>query len=348
MMEMTPRERITATLRGEKTDKIPFTTYEEKLPRSSRERILRNQGLCLVKRTRSYGIHYPNVKYRTMSQTDAKGRYVTTHIYSTPYGDLERVTEAAGFTTWTHEYPFKTPEDYKALRFLLHDGVVTESYAAASRLTSELGPDYTVRDNLCLEPLQDLILFYMGTETFCIEWMENRDEVLLLYRELVETARKIYPIVANGPLSYANYGGNVTPEIIGRKVFQEFYCPNYAEAAEIFHKSGKLIGTHLDGNNTLIMDDIAQAPLDYIEAFDAGMGPSLAEACQKWPDKVIWLNFPSAWHFHSAEEIYDDTLKLIQEGQGAKGLIIGITEDTPPDRLPGILEAIRAAIDAQK
>ena len=108
--------------------------------------------------------------------------------------------------------------------------------------------------------------------------MDNRDEILKLYEALLVIARKIYPIVANSPIEICAYGGNVTPQIIGVENFEKYYVPNYNEAAEMLHKKGKLIGTHLDGDNTLIMSAVAKTKLDYIEAYDAGIGPSVKEA----------------------------------------------------------------------
>ena len=135
-------------------------------------------------------------------------------------------------------------------------------------------------------------------EDFCIEWMDRRDEVLKLYDQIVENRRRVYPIVAASPASHANYGGNVVPEVIGLENFRKYYVPHYNEAAEVLHKHGKLIGCHYDANCRLLAEAIGGTDLDYIEAFtpapDTDM--SLGEARQAWPDKVLWLNFPSSVH----------------------------------------------------
>lgn len=335
----TQRDRVMSQLLG-RGGPVPFTIYEEKLKRSACERELRNRGLCLVRRVRSYRIVRPNVKTRAVRERGARGRELTTTYYETPCGTLRTIEEDGGFTTWTHRYPFQRPDDYKALAFLIADSVVVPDYGAVASLEGDLGGDYIVRDNLGLEPLQQLISTYMGTETFCYEWMENRDEVLKLYALLVELERAVYPVVAGGPLAFANYGGNVTPQIIGREGFVGYYRPNYEEAAETLHRSGKLIGCHLDGDNTIIMKDIAAVPFDYIEAFDAGMGPALGAAVEAWPDKTIWLNWPSAWHLDKEGRVAEKTVALLGEGRGARGLIVGITEDVPPDRLLGNCRAI--------
>jgi len=337
-----------AALRGDKPEAILFTVYEEMLPRCTLERKLRHRGLCLVRRVCSYEMHTPNVPHREERYVDEKGRYVTRTILSTPYGELSTVQEPAGFTSWRHEHLFKSPDDYSALLFLIQDTVVEPNYGPVSRLSEELGEDFVVRDNLPLEPIQDLISSHlMSMEDFGLQWMENRDEMLKLYHALVEVARKIYPIVADGPLKFCNYGGNVVPSVIGPNVFRDYYIPHYEEAAEALHKKGKLLGTHLDADNTPIMDFVAQTSLDYIEAYDPGMGPSLAEARAAWPDKVLWINWPSAWHLRPVEEVRTGTIQLLREASPGDRFIIGITEDVPEERWAENFTAIVDAIEGE-
>jgi hypothetical protein len=344
---ISPRERVMRTLRGEIPDKTPFTVYASKLPRCPDERELRNRGLCLVERRQSYRTHSPNVGYRQREFTDERGRRMMRGSHTTPHGELSTVWEPAGFTDWQHEYLFKSPDDYRALLFLITDTVVEPDYESAARLQSDLGDDFVVRDQLPLEPLQNLISsYYMSMEDFSIQWMENRDEMLRLYEAFAEVARRIYPIVANGPLEFCNYGGNVVPFVIGPAVFRDNYLPHYKEAAEALHAGGKLIGTHLDADNSTIMDLVAQTELDYIEAYDPGVGPSVRDARAAWPGKALWINYPCHWHLRSEREIFDGAAQMIREAAPGDGFIIGITEDVPDDRWRGNYRAIVDAIDA--
>jgi hypothetical protein len=47
---MTPRKRVEIALHGGHSDKVPFTIYEAKIPQCVTERLMRNRGLCIVKR----------------------------------------------------------------------------------------------------------------------------------------------------------------------------------------------------------------------------------------------------------------------------------------------------------
>lgn len=341
----TPRDKVMVALRGGMPGKVPFTVYENKLPQCTGERELRDRGLCVVYRKPSYREFMPNVKVTSHSWTDEKGRRLVRTTFSTPSGDLTELIEPAGFTSWTHEHLFKSPDDYHALNYLIKDIVRVPDYDAAAQLVKDLGPDFAVRDQIPSEPLQQLISRYMGTEAFCYEWMDNRDEILRLYDTIAESNRMAYTLVAGGPLEFANYGGNVTPSIIGAETFRKYYVPHYNEAAEALHKKGKLIGVHLDADNTIIMGDVASTTLDYIEAYDAGVSPPVKAARQAWPGKALWINWPSAWHLNGPGTVREKTRQLIAEAVPCDGFIIGITEDVPEERWRVNFAAIMDGID---
>jgi len=345
---VTPRARVEAALRKQYIDKIPFTIYEYKLPQCSVERDLRNRGLCIVNRhTPCFSVKTPNVRVTKSSVFDEKGHEQITTYFETPYGTLNTVHEPAGFTSWTHAHMFKNKEDYKALEFYLNDQNILPAYDAFLTNQQMMGEDIILRGGLGSEPLQSIISGFMDTAIFAYEWMDNRDEILKLYNILVEKRRQTYKIAAESPALHFNYGGNVTPEIIGLDTFRKYYVPHYNEAAEVLHKKSKFIGVHFDANCKLLKDDIAGTGLDYIEAFtpapDTDM--TMAEARKAWPCKVLWINYPSSVHLQPPEQIKQTALDLIDAVKNPEGFIIGITEDIPENLWQNSLCAIMDAIE---
>ena len=322
--------------------------YECMIPQCTAEREMRNRGLCIVKRdVPVFKTHHPNV--RVTEHTYWEGdREMTRTVYETPKGELSTLSEAAGFTDWRHEKMFKTPDDYEAILFLLQDEVYEPNYEEFAQAQDAFGEDGVFRAQIGLEPLQALISsMIMDMQTFCIEWMDYRDEILRLYDAIVENRRRIYPLVVQSPASHANYGGNVVPEIIGLENFERYYVPHYNEAADVLHKHGKLIGCHFDANCRLLSPAIAQTDLDYIEAFtpapDTDM--TLGEARAAWPDKALWLNFPSSLHLKTEAEVEQATVDLLNELPTVDGVIVGITEDMPPRRWRGSCRAIMDGLE---
>ncbi|MDD2711088.1 MAG: hypothetical protein PHV34_24175 [Verrucomicrobiae bacterium] len=345
---MTPRKNVECALRGGCGSRVPFTLYEAKIPQCASEREMRNRGLCIVKRDAPvFRVHTPNVKVTEDGYWENGKKFIRSH-YETPVGTVTSLREPSGFTTWTHERMFKSPEDYRTLLFMIQDERYEPCYEVFAQAEREFGEDAIFRAGIGSEPLQALITgVYLGMEEFCVQWMDNRDEIMKLYQAIVENRRKIYPLVARSPALHANYGGNVVPDIIGLKNFEELYLPHYQEAAEIFHRHGKLIGCHFDDDCRLLSKAIARSGLDYIEAFtpapDTDM--TLADARAAWPNQVIWLNFPSSIHLRSDEEVEAATVRLLDEAKTPNGLIMGITEDMPPERWQASCLAIMNGLD---
>jgi hypothetical protein len=350
-LNLTPRQRVEIALNGGYADRVPFTMYESKIPRCAVERQLRNRGMCIVKRdVPAYHTHRPNV-IGTQQVYWEDGREMVRTIYQTPVGTLSTLVEPAGFTSWVHEKLFKTPDDYKAMLYFIRDQRFEPNYQAFADAQRAFGDDAIFRAGLQLEPLQLLISGdWMDMQDFCIQWMENRDEILKLYDANVEQHRKLYPIVAQSPALITNYGGNVTPEIIGLENFEKYFVPHYNEAAEVMHRHGKLLGCHFDANCRLLSRAIASTDLDYIEAFTPAPGTdmTLAEARAAWPDKVLWVNFPSAVHLESDEVVRDTTIDLVKQAGSPNGLLMAITEDIPPHRWQDSCRALMDGLDAAR
>lgn len=348
MNTLTPRKHVEISLRGGHSDRVPFTMYENKIPQCAVEREMRNRGMCIVKRDASvFKIHHPNVKITPQIYFEGEKQFTRTW-FETPVGKVSTLIEAAGFTSWVHEKMFKSPDDYKVIRFIIEDERYEPTYDVFTKAEQFFGEDGIFRGQIGLEPLQALVSgHYMDMQDFCIEWMDNRDEMLKLYEALVEKRRQQYPLVAQSPALFANYGGNVTPEIIGLETFEKYYVPHYNEAAEIFHKHGKLLGCHYDANCGLLAKAIAGTGLDYIEAFtpapDTDM--TLAEARAAWPGKVLWINFPSSVHLRPDAEVEATTLDLLDQAGTMDGFLMAVTEDPPPHRWQDSCRAILAGLE---
>ena len=345
---MTPRERVETVLRQDVPDKTPLTMYECMIPQCTAERQLRNDGLCIVQRTSVVATHTPNVTTEA-SHYSENGRPRVRRVCHTPLGDLSTLDEPAAFTSWHLERMFKSPDDYKKLLFMAQDQRHEPRYEAYAKAEKAFGPDAIFRAGIAGNPLHTVMIHWMGLEVFAVEWAERQDEILKLCDALAEQHRKLFPLVAQSPALHANYGGNEVPEVMGLERFERFVVPFYNEAAEVFHRHGKLLGTHLDGNNKLWAKAVADSGLDYIEAFTPAPDTdlSLADALAAWPDKVIWVNFPSSLHLASIETIEAATRQLIRDAAPGNRLIIGITEDIPQDRWQQNMLAISRVIDEQ-
>lgn len=332
-MRLTPRQRVSNALLGKDLDKVPFTVYEGLLLRSTAERELRNMGLCVVDRTIPVlKMHRPDVQWRHTQYRD-EGRHFSRTEYQTPFGDVFELKENTLTSSWPVKHLFSTPEDYRRLAFMVDNESYEPVYQNLVDAQKRAGNDIIFRAGVGLEPLQQIIVAFMGTETFCVEWMERRDEIMKLYSVLVNAARRRYRLLAASPAWIFNYGGNVVPELIGPKTFEELYLPHYLEASEILHAHGKLIGCHFDANCKVFSSIINRSGLDYIEAFTPApeTDMTVADAVKAWPDKCLWINFPSSHFLQSPDDIAQHTIEYLESAKEHRKFIIGITETVPLD-----------------
>lgn len=341
---MCPSERVLAQLSCEQTDKIPFTVYES-LISESHKNALYGQGLCIVDRVCSYSINY-SIKINEICEKIDECTTKITKVYHTDKGDLTSVVMSKPGTSWTVEHLFKSADDYAKLVSLVLSMSVTPIYDGILALKKNLDKScHIIRDQIPLEPMQKIILEFMGTEMFCYEVMDNFEEIERLYKVIREFNRSTYKVVANSPLDICNYGGNVMPSVTGIVMFKDYYIPNYLEAAETVHKTGKKMGSHFDSDNTVILSELQNTGLDYIEAYDLGMNKSIDEY-SKFCKKPLWLNFPSAWQMHDLNSIYNETKSIILSRNKINGLIVGITEDVDERRILENCKTILKAINS--
>lgn len=334
---LTPRERVEAVLLGKKADYIPFTVYAGMLPACELERNLRNKGLCPVRGAGYTFCDNPNYK-EVITHYSENGKSMVRIDIETPKGPLKIIQEILpmdapqGSTVVEVEKIFKDKEDYKKVISIVEGRTYRANPDGVRKREKLWGGDIIPTNRIGYDPLHEIIIHIMGVETFSMEWADNQDEVLKLYQALVEDRRRAYPAIADTPVLCTNYGGNIVAEIVGADRFEKYVLPNFQEAAEVFHKKGRLIGSHMDANNKMIASLLNKSGLDYIEAFtpspDTDM--NMREAFDAWPEKIMWINFPSSVHLCDEKAIKKATLEIIeQSGKNKHKLIVGITEDVP-------------------
>lgn len=346
MQKMTPRQRVLAVLRGEPTDQVPFTIYENKIPQCAAERQLRNMGMCILdRRVPVFKRVTPNC-VSEMHQYEEDGRIRQRYVTRTPVGEVFEVMEPAGYTSWRVEHMFKTPADYKVLRFIEEDTQFVPNYEEFAKEQAWRGEDVLLRGDTGQNPLHRIMYFYMDMEIFSVEWAENRDEILSLAAAMRKNVVKAARMVADSPAVVSGLGGNETPEVMGPRRYREFCIPLINEVAAILNEKGKLLSSHMDGNNKAWAKDLADSGLNIIEAFSPAPATdmTMAEAVAAWPNKILWTNFPPSVHLSGIEKVKEKAREILEAAQGTNRLILAVTEDIHPDLWQNGLLAVSEVI----
>ena len=123
------------------------------------------------------------------------------------------------------------------------------------------------------------------------------------------------------------------------KITQEIYWEGDRKFVRIWHETpvGKVSILYEDaGFTSWVHEKMFKSP-------DTDM--TLAEARAAWPNKVLWLNFPSSVHLKADAEVEATTMDLLNQAGTMDGLIMGVTEDIPPHRWQNSCRAIMDGLD---
>ena len=273
---MTCAERLEAIFEGALVDKVPFALKGWRIPQCEMERVLRNEGLCIIDSRSVYTSVSPNVETETLN---CRGYQRTT--IKTPLGRLTSVSkrvaaEKTEGTAWQMEWVFKGPEDSDAIAFVIRDRRHSSNYEPFLRAREQIGGEAFFKTGVPGSPLHTIMYSIMGLERFSIEWAERRDRLLALHNAMADNQREIYSIVARSPARIVQCGGNYAPDVLGKERLVDYVLPHWEEVAGILHEGGKLLGCHLDANNGLWAREVGASSLDWIEAFTPAPSISIA------------------------------------------------------------------------
>jgi len=148
------------------------------------------------------------------------------------------------------------------------------------------------------------------------------------------------------------WGGNYDQNITWPAFFKEEITPWLKKASERLHAAGKILLTHTDGENRALLPlypacgfDVAESVCPYpmtqctLAEIKQGMGPEV----------TIWGGIPSVILLDSAttEQSFEEYLdELFATPSIEKGLILGVSDNVPPDANFARLEEIKKRVEA--
>ena len=344
---MNNRERILAAMAWEEPDRVPLTIYDWMIPRGSAERALRQLGLGLIIRLPAHRVEHREVCFGSLEYWDA-GRHMLRRTIQTPVGEVAQVAQldCAYGSTWILEHYIKRPEDYRVMESVYRDAVYHDNYQAIRATQETLGGDGLVMVRVAKGPIQEMLYQMLGLERFAIDFHERRELVDSLYDHLVQRYDELYDLAAEAPAEILQSADNITADVVGEERFRRYCMPCYERQMRRLAGTGKRLAVHMDGRLRSLMQPIAEATFDIVEAFTPSpVGDvSVQEARAAWPGKALWLNFTSSMHLAADQVIEAHTRQLIEEAGSKRGFAIGITEDVPLEHVARSLRAIARAI----
>lgn len=245
------------------------------------------------------------------------------------------------------EHLVKKPEDYAVLEFIINDTTYHANYDAFKQADEAVGESGFVMTSVERTPVQKLWIEFTGIERFSLDWYEERETVERILDAILAKQREMWEIVADSPAEFVWCPDNITGEIIGPAMFERYLLPYYNTLAEMMHNKRKRLVAHMDGQMRSLAECVSKTDVDIIEAFtpppDGNL--SVTEARDAWPDKVIWINFPSSMHIASEEQLKAVTRDLLEQAAPGDRFLVGVTENIPSNAWRQSLRTITEIIN---
>ncbi|MFC1912016.1 hypothetical protein ACFLXG_02520 [Chloroflexota bacterium] len=324
-------------------DKLPFLHNWRHMQTGWAERECRNRGMGISWARPSYVVKIHDVDIT--EQWLKKDRQTVYHrVFSTPVGTVyqdEMREPGTGFwhgmrgwndiTPWHTARLIKEPEDYEVVKYIVEHTEYIADYYPIEQAKEWLGDEGVVMDIQPHQPMQTLMIDWVGSEggRFFIHYAKYPDLVENLYKAITKSREAMYEIGAKSPADIIWCGDNIDGVLVNPKLFENYFIPEYEKMARICHKHGKLLASHMDGRVGVLKDLIAKTSVDIIEALTPPpMGDlPIGEALSLWPDKVIWVGFPSSVYMMGPEVTKKHALNLLRDTVPGERLCIEVSTE---------------------
>ncbi len=350
MKPMTNRDRLAAILQRREIDRVPVIMYDDMLP-------LDEVRACFgdkIGRLRWSAVHKvvtPHCRTETQEYWVNGARWERTVLY-TPKGSLtqERIFEPVYNSGSYRKHYVVKPEDYEILWAYLEDGVVLEDYDRYYADQAILGDDGLPLPAVERSPYQQLWVEWVGLDRLSFHFADCPDRVEKTIEMLKARERSIFEIVARSPAKLIDFPDNITAPTIGLKRFQQYCVPLYNELAERLVEQGMPVFVHMDGNLKPLWEAIAQSKVGGIDSLSPtpDNDTPVAEAIRMWPEKRLFINFPSSVHLRTYEEVRAEAENILNAGGRTGRLEIQFSENVPFGVWRTSFRAILDAVEAFK
>jgi len=355
MRTMTPRERILAVFRGEKTDKVVWQPridhwYDVNkalgtLPERYKGKELLEIYDDLGASPRTYRFFRDTIRCLQDGEVEVRtrddGETIST-TFVTPKGKLREVRKKTvhGASTYHTEYFIKGVEDLEVLAYVLREQRFEFDRQLYLELVEKFGERAEPIVNLLWTPFQRLVIEYMGLEkTILILW-KHREEVEDFIRVMEENDDKRLRVVKKSPIRIINFADNIHHDLCSPPLFQRYILPYYRRRTRELHEAGKFCTSHWDGHIKLLLPFIKETGLDALECVTPKpMGDITLEELHEALQGMILVDGIPANHFLpwvSDQELRAFTLKLLD--MFTPRLIAGISDQLSPN---GDIEKVR-------
>ena len=275
-MEMTSRERLLAAIRGQETDRVPWSPflayYWEHQPASvqaiGQEKYMQDLGADPLLRGFHPLFETTPDGWTLTKRTEGNKIYTA---YETPVGTLrEEHTLSGGANSWfLTKHPVETEEDFKILQYITEHSLITENiapYEADKAALGEGGLYVPVIGHALKTSFQSLVEHWCGTENLVYalcDFPELVEETLaVMQAKDDETLTISLRSSAEGFIFWEDSSTtNISPDY-----FSRYTAPEVNAWGRRIHAEGRFLIHHACGHLRDLLPLMGKTEIDVVES----------------------------------------------------------------------------------
>ncbi|MBR4748845.1 MAG: hypothetical protein IK083_04650 [Abditibacteriota bacterium] len=308
---------------------------------------------CSVRYAASVGVEYyhdPDAGIQGRDEIKGSQRFVTidtpagslTTVYHLVFDDEGKVTNQR-----IEDFPVKTPEQLKVVTYLTEHTLVRANKEVFGHYAGLMGDRG--------EPA--IILGSAGYTELIKNWAGLIDASYLTYdypeavEEYLEACDRRDDRMLDAALELDckifNLGDHATDEFTPPPILKKYMLPRWQRLSERFHKAGRFVHSHWDGNSHTMLPYLQDSGLDSVEALTfAPMGNITPEEVKEAVgDEIVCLDLIPAIYFlrdYPLKDLLEFTRRII--GMFAPRLVLGVSDEISSvgeiDKIAAITELV--------
>lgn len=341
------RERALAILNKKRPDMIPWggdLSYWYSYLESTGQLHEKYRGEGIYQMHRDLGVgfylqgYFPwKCIHDGVEITSRNDGFIHTTEIKTPVGTLYGTNKylPTSFTWGSQEHYIKGVEDLKALRYWYEHTTYEPDYELAQKRVELIGDDGLILCYLPRSPFMQMVAEFAGIEATTYALLDDPDEFNETMDVLRRKADEAAQIALDSPAECLMIPENLSSEVVGKRMFEEYMRPYEQYWNKKTKESGKYSFVHMDGTMRGLIRETASAGFDVLEALTPSpVGDIPFEDIENWIDDntIIWGGLPGAFFANSfSDEEFDRfVINVLNVMKTAPRYVLGVADQVPP------------------
>jgi hypothetical protein len=258
----------------------------------------------------------------------------------TPVGDLEEQWKylAVSFSESPYVHLVKDVADLRTIRYWHEHTYYEPNYGRAVWLGDNVGDLGVVLCYVPRSPLMQMVVEYAGLMTTVDLWINAHEELTETLAVIEEAHNRAAELSLASPAECLMIPENLSAEMIGRRLFDEYMREYETRWNERIRQAGKFSFVHMDGTLRGLIGAVASTGFRVIEAFTpAPVGNVDVREIRQMvePQTILWGGLPGAFLSPvMSEEDFETHVRFVLDVMTTHpGFVLGVADQVPPDAL---------------